>query len=81
MTRTIEMTEEQKQLFRNALEAVNQAGVQAQMQIDFANVRRKSLDDLLTLFCLCNGLHKERVKLDPVAGIVTEEVDDVIMKL
>lgn len=76
MIKTVNLTEAQQKLFKETIEAVNQANAQAQMLVEITNTKRKSLDDLLAMFCLSNGLHKEKVKLDPIAGIATEEVED-----
>ena len=73
MSKTVNLTEEQKKLLTDAIEASNQATTQAQMAVELANVRRRSLDDMITMFCSCSGLTKEKVKIDPVAGTVTEE--------
>lgn len=81
MLKTVNLTEEQKKLFKETIEAVNQTGAQAQMVVELANTKRKSLDDLITMFCLSNGLDKNKTKLDPIAGVATQEAEDVVMKL
>ena len=73
MSKVINLNEEQKKLLKDALEVQNQAMVQAQTAVDLANTKRKALDDLITMFCVSNGLDKEKTKLDVVNGIATEE--------
>lgn len=75
MSKIIHLTEDQKKLFKEYVENSNQAASQAQMLIEIANTKRKALDDLITMFCISNGLTKEKVKIDQVAGTATEETD------
>lgn len=73
MSKSINLTEEQKKLFKDYADASNQASSQAQMLVEIANTKRKALDDLITMFCISNGLSKDKTKIDPVSGIATEE--------
>lgn len=81
MTRTIELTEEQKKLFVEALTVANQAGAQAQAAVDFANMRRKSFEDLMAMYCLSNKLKKEKVKLDPQTWTIVYEEEEKVLTL
>lgn len=73
MSKIVYLTEEQKKLLKDATETADQSMIQAQMMVDLANTKRKALNDLITMFCISNGLAKEKVKIDPVAGTATEE--------
>lgn len=71
--KTISLTEDQKKLFKEYVETSNQATAQAQMVIEVANTKRKALEDLITMFCISNGLVKEKTKIDPIIGTATQE--------
>lgn len=65
MTRTIQLSEEEKELLQAAFTSANNAMAQAQTMLDFANARKKGFEDLVAMYCLTNGLEKTKVKLDP----------------
>ena len=73
MAKSVNLNEEQKKLVHTALEASNSATTQAQTAIESANSKRKVLDDLITMFCISNGLVKEKTKIDLVSGVAYEE--------
>ena len=73
MSKIVNLTEDQKRLFKEYLDAANHAATQAQMWVEITNTKRKALDDLLAMFCISNGLVKERVKIDSTAGTAIEE--------
>lgn len=73
MSKTVNLTNEQTKLFKEYVDAANQSASQAQMVVDLANMKRKALDDLITMFCISNGLTKEKVKIDQINGTAIEE--------
>jgi hypothetical protein len=73
MTRTIELTEEQKKLFSEAFALARQAATEAEAAVDFANMRGKAFEDLVSMFCASNKLDKAKIKLDPQTWTVLHE--------
>lgn len=64
MTRTIKL-EEEKELFEASFKAANEAMLQAQTMLNFAQAKRKSFEDLIAMYCITNKLDQTKVKLDP----------------
>lgn len=79
MTRTIELSAEQKDMFQVAFKASNDAVFQAQALLDVANAKRKAFEDLVLMYCLSTGLDKTKVRLDPQTWTIfyDEEIKDL----
>lgn len=65
MTRNIELTKEEKDMFQASFKASTDAMAQAQLVLEVANAKRKGFEDLVLMYCLSNGLDKNKVRLDP----------------
>lgn len=81
MTRTIDLTKEQKDLFESSFKAAADSANKAQEAIDLAGLKRKNFEDLVVMYCLSSGLLKEKVKIDPQTWTVLYEEEEKTLKL
>ena len=68
----IKLSEKQIQLLKDANTAATEAATIAKQHIDSANSKRKSLEDLILLFCDIHGvLDPSKVNFDLDKGVAT----------